>query len=290
MGWTHRKALMVGALTGLVVSGCGGSSSPGDAGSGASSPPLSTVTTVAEVSTTAVENTTVADASTTPTTAATTVADTAPESTAATTTIDPRPINPLDEALALAGELTADAFAAPWTVYAKAGAAPPVSTDSCTYRPDGAVTKLTNGAAQNGPTMQLGDTGAYVYSTSVAFPEETLAMEYVAILNTEVWATCFAAQIQKFQTDNGNDYVVNVATRDSPSLNQGGFESYAEFDITSAKGSIDRVLLVNVFRFGREVIIETQEYAGLSDADKQKVFDDSYTALLAAYNRVIALP
>lgn len=290
MGWTHRKALMAGALAGLVVSGCGGSSSPGDAGPGTSSPPVSTVTTVVEVSTAPEENTTVADAATTPTTPATTVADTASESTAATTTIDPRPINPQDEALAQAGELTADTFAAPWTVYAKGGAAPPVSTDSCAYRPDGAVTMLTNGAAQNGPTMQLGDTGAFVYSSSLAFPQETLAMEYVAILNTEVWATCFAAQIQKFQTDNGYDYVVNVATRDDPSLNQGGFESYAEFDITSAEGSIDRVVLVSVFRYGREVILETQEYAGLSDADKQKFFDDSYTALLAAYNRVVALP
>lgn len=288
MGWTHGKFLMVGALVGLVASGCGGSSSAGDAGSGASSPPRSAVTTVTEVSTTAVTNTTVADTSTS-TTPATTVVDTVPQSTAAATTVDPRPINPQDEALAQAGELTADAFAAPWTVYAKGGAAS-VSTDSCAYRPDGAVTMLTNGAAQNGPTMQLGDTGAFVYSSSLAFPKETLAMEYVAILNTEVWATCFAAQLQKFQTDNGYDYVVNVATRDNPSLNQGGFESYAEFDITSAKGSIDRVVVVSVFRYGREVLLQTQEYAGLSDADKQKVFDDSYTALLAAYNRVHALP
>lgn len=277
---------MVGALGGLVVSGCGGSSSPGDAGSGASSPPVSSVTTVAEISTDARESTTVADAPTTTTTPATTVADTAP---AATTTIDPRPIDPEDEALAQAGELTADAFAAPWKVYAQGGAAP-LSTDSCSYRPDGAVTMLTNGAAQTGPTMQLGDTGAYVYSSSLAFPDETLAMEYVGILNTDAWATCFAAQIQKFQTDNGNDYVVNVATRDNPSLNQGGFESYAEFDITSAEGSIDRVVLVNVFRYGREVILETQEYGSLSDADQQKFFDDSYAALLAAYNRVVAMP
>lgn len=206
-----------------------------------------------------------------------------------TTTIDPRPIDPEDQALAQAGELTADAFAAPWTVYADGGPAP-VSTDSCSYRPDGAVTMLTNGAAQSGPTMQLGDTGAFVYSSSMAFPDETLAMEYVALLNTDAWSSCFAGQIQKFQTDSGNAYVVNVGTRDNPSLGQGGFESFAEFDITSPEGSIDRVVLVFVYRYGRAVVVETVEHASLSDADSQKLFDDSYSALLAAYNRVVALP
>lgn len=285
MGWTHRSVLMVGALAGLVVGGCGGSSSPGDAGSGASSPTVSSVTTVAEVSTGAVGSTTVTDAATT----TTTVADTAPESTAATTTIDPRPIDPEDEALAKAGTLTADAFAAPWTVHTE-GKAAPVSTDSCSYRPDGAVTMLTNGAVQNGPTMQLGDTNAFLHSSSLAFPDETLAMEHVAILNSDVWATCYAAEIQKFQADNGFDKVVSVARRDDPSLNQGGFESFAEFDIASPEGVLERVILVSVFRYGREVIIETQEYGGLSDADSQKFFDDSYAALLAAYDRVVALP
>ncbi|HEY0520798.1 MAG TPA: hypothetical protein VGC84_14990, partial [Ilumatobacteraceae bacterium] len=105
--------------------------------------------------------------------------------------------------------------------------------------------------------MQLGQTGAFVYSSSFAFPDETLAMEYVAILNSDEWGKCFAGQLQNFQANSGNDYVVNVGTRDNPSLNQGGFESYAEFDITSPAGSIDRVDINSVFRYGREVIIET---------------------------------
>ncbi len=283
MRWMRRSALTVGVLAALVVSGCGGSGSPGGATSGQSA---SGVTTLAVVPTDAVATTTVADE---PTSSVTTVADTPPESTGATTTVDPRPIDPEDQALAQAGELTADAFAAPWTVYAEGGPAP-VSTDSCAYRPDGAVTMLTNGAAQSGPTMRLGDTGAFVYSSSLAFPDETLAMEYVAIVNTDAWATCFTAQIQKFQSDSGNNEVVNLATRDDPSLGEGGFESFTEFDITSPEGSIDRVVFVSVYRYGRAVIIETKEYDHLSDADLQKVFDDSYSALLAAYNRVVALP
>ena len=283
MRWMHGSPVAVGVLAMLAVSGCG-SSSPGDAASGESSPSSNAITTILEVTTEAAPTTTVAEAPTT--TPSTTVA--VPVPTAATTTIDPRPIDPEDQALAQAGELTADAFAAPWKVYAEGGAAP-VSTDSCSYRPDGAVTMLTNGASQNGPTMQLGDTGAFVYSSSLAFPDESLAKEYVAIVNLDAWSTCFAGQIQKFQTDSGNDYVVNVATRDNPTLNQGGFESFAQFDITSPTGSVDRSAFVSVFRYGREVIIETQEYAGLSDADHQKVADDSYAALLAAYNRVLAL-
>ncbi len=277
MRWTQRHVFIAGAFGALVAGGCGGSSSP-----------TSDPSTVAAVSTLAAVSTTVA-AVTTTTAPATSVADTVPESKAATTTIDPRPIDPEDEALAKAGTLTADAFTAPWTVYQEGGPSP-VANDSCSYRPDGAVTMMTNGSAQDGPTMQLGETGAYVYSNSRAFPDESLAMEYVALINTDVWATCYAAQLQKFQTDNGKDYVVTVATRDDSTLNQGGFESYAEFDITAVDGTLDRVVLLSVYRYGREVILETVEYGGLEDADRQKVFDDSYAALLAAYNRVDALP
>jgi hypothetical protein len=287
MRWTHRGVLTVGVLAGLVVSGCGGSGSSGATSPESSSPPPDSVssTPVASIETIEATTTTATTAPTSTTVPETTVAD----STAATTTIDPRPINQADQALAQAGELTADAFAAPWTVYAQAASAP-VSTDSCSYRPDGAVTFLTNGASQNGPTMELGDTGAFVYSTSLAFPDETSAMEYVAIVNTDAWGTCFAGQLQQFQANSGNDYVVSVATRDNPSLSQGGFESYAQFNITSPEGAIDRIVLVSIYRYGREVIVATEEYGSLSDADNKKMVDDSYAALLAAYNRITALP
>ncbi|MEO7369516.1 MAG: hypothetical protein ABIZ69_01555, partial [Ilumatobacteraceae bacterium] len=58
-----------------------------------------------------------------------------------TTTTDSRPIDPQDQALALAATLQAADFGAPWTVYAEGGPAP-FSTESCSYHPDGAVTLL----------------------------------------------------------------------------------------------------------------------------------------------------
>lgn len=227
------------------------------------------------------------------TTTATTIAPdtTVAESTSTTDTstpVDSRPIDPEDQALALAGLLQADSFAPPWTVFSEGGP-DVVSTESCSYRPDGAVTYLTNGASQTGPTIQLNDTGAFVSSYTVAFPDEAFATEYIGIVNTDDWAPCRAAQLQQFQTDNGYDFTVTVATRESSTLHQNGFDSYAEFDITAPDGSIGRIVTTSFYRIGREVIVVNQEYSSLADADFTKFFDDAYAALVNSYDRVNAL-
>lgn len=208
--------------------------------------------------------------------------------TSPSTTADPRPVNAQDEAVALAAVLHPEDFPAPWVVYAPGKSFSP-SSDSCTYRPDGAVTLVSNGGAQVGPLMQLGDTGAFVHSVGVAFPDESLAREYIGVVNTDVWGLCFTGQLQKVQTDAGGTDVVKLVTRAEPTLNQNGFESYAEFDITAPDGTVHRVVLSRFYRIGRTVIATVVEYASLSDADSTKFNDDEYNALVAAYARVNAL-
>lgn len=190
--------------------------------------------------------------------------------------------------MALAGVLQAGDYSATWTQYAP-GEARSVDPESCAYRPGGALTLVTNGGGQAGPTMQLGQTGAFTSSLSLAFPDEAAAIDFISVVNSAEWGTCRAQQFQKFQADNGSDSVVTVATRDEPSLNQNGFESYAQFNVSAADGTVQRFILSSFYRRGREVINENEEYAGLSDADFKTFTDDNYTALIAAYNRVSAL-
>lgn len=283
-----KRAVKFGLCAGvaiLVLASCGGDSDSGDATNAPSSQPAAESTPETSPDTSPGSSIAVSTAG-----SATTTAD-PPTTTAAapTTTVDPRPIDPEDEALAVGATLQAASFAAPWTVYFE-GAPAPVSTESCAYRPDGALTLLTNGASQNGPTMQLGDTGAFVGSGGLAFPDETLAMEYIAVLNTDDWATCQVEQIQKFQQDNNSTSVVELATRASDSLNQAGFESYAEFDLKSTDGALERVVMQSYFRLGRTVISQVVEYGALSDTDFDKVVNDAYVALSDSYDRVNALP
>ncbi len=279
-----RKTGLCAGISIVVLTSCGGgsdSSSGTDAPSSAPSADSGIVTSSDNSSTTTVVVSTTESTTTTVEVTTTTI-------TAATTTLDPRPIDPEDQALALAATLQAASFGEPWKVYSEAAAAT-VTTDSCAYRPDGAITLLTNGAAQSGPTMQLGDAGGYVSSSGAAFPDESLAMEYIGVLNTDDWAACRVAELQKFQTNNGSTSVVELATRETPTLNQSGFESYAEFDLKSAEGELQEVLLQSTYRLGRAVISQIVELGALSDSDATKVQDDAYTALSDAYDRVYAL-
>jgi hypothetical protein len=276
-----RKAGLCAGVSVLILTSCGGGSDSSDATAVSSSQPATDSTPETSPTTTIVVSTT-ESATTTADPTTTTIA-------AATTTLDPRPIDPEDEALAVAATQQAASFAAPWTVFSE-GAPDPVSTESCSYRPDGALTLLTNGASQGGPTMQLGDTGAFVSSSGQAFPDETLAMEYVGVLNTDDWAACRVEKLQKFQQDNNSTSVVELATRESDSLNQDGFESYAEFHVKSADGTLQRVVMQSFYRLGRTVISQAIEYGALSDSDLDKLVNDAYIALSDSYNRVNALP
>ncbi|MEY2583166.1 MAG: hypothetical protein QOE09_3015 [Ilumatobacteraceae bacterium] len=208
---------------------------------------------------------------------------------APSTTADPRPLNVADQTLALAGELQAGDFSTAWTQFAPAEARS-VDPEACAYRPGGALTFVTNGGGQAGPTLQLGQTGAFTSSFSLAFPDEAAAIDYISVVNTPEWGTCRTRQFQKFQVDNGSDSVVSVATRDEPSLHQNGFESYAQFNVSAADGTVQRYIISSFYRLGRVVINVNQEYAGLSEADFKTYTDDNYAALIAAYGRINKLP
>lgn len=293
----------------LTITSCGGGSASDGAADvttpqvAPSSAPLETATSPSSTeaaapvtsvgpSTSAVASTTAADTTAVDTIPVDTTASSIEESTTVVTgstgSVDSRPIDPEDEALAKAATLQAASFPTPWTVFSE-GVAVPVPTTSCSYRPDGATALLTNGASQNGPTMQLGDTGAFVASGGVAFPDETLAMEYIGVINTDVWATCTADQFQRNQRDNGFDLVVEVTSRESDTLQQGGFESYAEFAINTPDGSLQRVVSLSFYRLSRTVITQTIEYGAMSDADFATLQDGAYVALTDAYDRVNAL-
>jgi len=149
---------------------------------------------------------------------------------------------------------------------------------------------MARGAGQFGPTMQFGDTGAFVSSTASVLPDESQAVALIAIINSEEWGRCRAQQLQQFQRDNGHDDInVQVTSRTNDNLGQQGFEAYAEFSVTDAAGNVTRAVVVSYYRLGRTVIGVTEEYGALDDTQTSAFFGGSYDALSAAYARVNAL-
>ena len=280
MNGRRRIALGGTAVVGmLVVAACGSDSKDSSATAAAT-------TTIVDASTVPSAATTATTPATEPTAATTaaTVLDTTAEPT---TTVDARPINADDQALALAATLHTEDFAAPWTQYSP-GVAFSASADSCSYEPDGAITKVANGGLQTGPTEQLGETGAYSSSASLVFPDESVAVEYIDLINSDAWGTCQVGKLQEVQDNAGSTNVVKLATRDDPTLNQNGFESYAEFDVVGTDGTTNRIVLFSYYRIARTVIVTVLDYAGLSEADFTTFQGDAYQALVAAYGRVNA--
>ena len=240
-------------------------------------------TTEPPASTTTMSSTTTTSAGP-ETTASTAVAPTS-TTEAPANTIDQPPAVPEDEALAVAATLQASTFPPAWVVYAE-GQPSTISTESCSYRPGGALELVPEGSSQSGPTMQLGDTGAFVSSFSLVFPEESLAVEHIGVVNTEVWGACRAGQLQQFQDDNATGATVSITSRDDPSLGQNGFEGFVEFAISGADGQVQRYVQISLYRLGRVVLGVTSEYGSLSDADFATLTNDGYAALVAAYDRI----
>ena len=166
----RRIALSAAAvLCTSVVAACG-------SGSKDSSATTAAATTIVDASSVPPVATTATTPATEPTadTAAAAVLDTTAQPT---TTVDARPINADDQALALAATLHTEDFPAPWTQYSP-GVAFSASADSCSYQPDGAITKVANGGLQTGPTEQLGETGAYSSTGALVFPDESVGYRY----------------------------------------------------------------------------------------------------------------
>ena len=278
----------------VTLAACGDSDDADEATSTATvTVPASTVPSTTgvldtEASTTVATSTT--DAPTPSTQPATTVPDTtiAVTSVAPTTAPDTRPVDETAQALAQAGTLVAADFPEPWTQYS-AGGEFQADPTSCSYRPDGPTTRVAHGGGQFGPTMQFGDTGAYVSSSASVFADEPDAMDFIDIIGTDEWGTCRAEQLQQAQRDSGfDDITVEVTSRTNEALGQSGLEGYAEFSYTDAAGNLTRVVLVSYYRLGRTVISVVQEYGELSDGESTAFFDDTYNALTAAYERVNA--
>ena len=61
-----------------------------------------------------------------------------------------------------------------------------------------------------------------------------------------------------------------------PTLNQNGFESYAEFDVVGTDGTTNRIVLFSFYRITRTVIVTVLDYAGLSEADFTTFQNDAY--------------
>jgi hypothetical protein len=278
----------------VMLAACGGSD---DADESASTSAVTIAVSTVPPTTGAIEtapSTTLPTPTTQAPTPSTQPATTVPETTAAVTSVvpttvpDTRPVDEAAQALALAGTLVATDFPEPWTQYSPGGEFQADPT-SCSYRPDGPTTRIPHGGGQFGPTMQFGDTTAYVSSSASVFPAETDASEFIDIIATEEWGTCRAEQLQQAQRDAGfDDITVAVTSRTNDVLGQNGLEGYGEFSFTDADGNLTRVVLISYYRLGRTVISVVQEYGELSDTESTAFFDDAYNALTAAYGRVNA--
>lgn len=206
-------SVSVAAVLLLSVASCGSeskSTEPSDAPAGTES--AAATTDVVDPTTTSAEpqDTVVTSPAATEPTESTSAASST--TVAPSTTVDDRPVNTVDQTLALAATLHADDFPAGWTAFTPAEAFR-TSPESCAYRVDGAVTKVSNGGGQGGPNMQLGETGAFAGSFALVFPDESLAIDYIDVVNTEDWSTCRAGQIQQGQVNAGSDNLVAVVTR-----------------------------------------------------------------------------
>jgi hypothetical protein len=282
-------AVGVTALLFLSMASCSSASQsqPSDVPTGTGSAPA-TVLDVGDPTTTGVAP--VETAATVPAATEPPASTSAASSTsiAPSTTLDDRPVNAVDGTLALAATLHAEDFPTAWSAYTP-GEPFRTSPESCSYRAGGAVTQVSNGGGQVGPNMQLGETGAFAGSFVQVFPDESLAIEHIGVVSSEDWGVCRAGQLQQAQADAGSDNLVTVVTRDSLDLNQGGLESYAQFDVSSPDGTLNRVILFSFYRIGRTVIGQVLEYGGLSDTDFATFNTDTHRALTAAYARVNAL-
>lgn len=211
-----------------------------------------------------------------------------PPSTDVEQTVDTRPIDEPSRELATAMTLQTADFDEPWTVFTEAG--PFIVTPAvCSYRPDGAMTRLPNGAAQRGPMLQMGTDPAFVSSSALAFPDETSAQEYVDVVNSDEWAECVRKGIDDGQVALGEtDVEVAVADRTVDGLGEAGLEGYLRLTLSNEEGVFDQVIY-QTYRIGRVVGLVTLEIGAVGDA-AATVFDDGYyNALLKAYDRVDAV-
>lgn len=288
----RSSTVLVTALAALLVTSCSSSSNTSQIASPTATVAASVAESVAESAAPISSTSSTPSEASSPASVAnpsTTDLSTSIPDAGATTTVDLRPLNPVDEALAKAGTLMAADFGPAWTAF-RAAQSGSVDTTSCSYRSDGAVTLVDNGGLQQGPTMELGQSGAFVDSFSIAFPSESLAMEYVGVVSTDVWGACRTKQLQQEAIDRQSGAVVALVTRDAENLHSSGFESFAQFEYTDPDAGVVAELQVSYYRIGRDVIVLAQQSGHLNDADLASLTNDTYTALLAAYARVNALP
>ncbi len=212
-------------------------------------------------------------------------------SDATTSTVDPRPIDETALQLANLANFHEEDFGEGWSAYSPSGPSGQSLTDStaCGWYDGGPLSRLTHGAAQDGPTMQLRDVSAFVTSRVFVFPEEIGAIEFAGIANSEGYADCLRTNLENNYNRNSTDhFTVAVATRTDPNLGTGGFEAYVQLSTTNAAGEVLASAVVSVYRVQRVVIIVFEEEGALELADHDALFAASYQALVASYGRVSA--
>lgn len=212
----------------------------------------------------------------------------APMSTVEEQPADTRPVDEQSRDLATAMTLQAADFPEPWTVFSEA--APfSVTPDLCFYRPEGAVTLLPNGAAQRGPTMQVGTEAGWVSSYAIAFPDEASAQEYVGVVNTDEWAECVRKGFDDRNAAEGSVGIeATIADHTTTGFGEGGQEGDLEITLANEDGVYDTIRYLT-FRIGGVVGAVTLEVGAMDEATSTQFNQGHYDALVKAYDRVYAL-
>lgn len=302
----HFVSVVVIATSALTVAACSSSGSPAASSVGGTVPATASMTTTTFAGTsstmsTVVTATTSGAVTSLPTTDETAagVPDPAPvvpvsiaeatgSTVAPTTTSDPRPVDEPSRQLALAMTLQPADFPEPWTVQSASGPLA-ITPSQCSYRPEGAVTLLANGAAQRGATMQIGTSPGFTSSLAFAFPEESLAQEYVGVVNTDAWAECSRKNLEDAQAAAGfPDVKVAVGDRTYDGIGKGGSEGYLQLTMSRGADVIYQVTYYT-YRLGRVVGVVTLESGALDAATAKALGADEFAALSKAYDRVNAL-
>ena len=223
----------------------------------------------------------------TSTTAQTTTSTTTTTEPTTTTTATPRP--PADaesvelaEAAALRAEDAGDA----WSVHTEGG--PRLLTDqSCSHRDGGPESKLGEGAAQDGPRLQLGDEHAFIASSSFAFPTEQKAVEWIQTVATSEWSDCTLERLHERDLGGSADLEVELDSRQIEHLGENGFEAFAQFYGRGEDGTVALVVNVMHYRMGTVVLENTLvRDAALDPSDWAAVDTAHGSAVAAAWDRL----
>lgn len=192
--------------------------------------------------------------------------------------------------LARAGTLQRGDYPRGWAVASPAAAVDPAQNEaSCSYQPDGPEAELLAGAIRQGPHMQLREAPGYAHSQAYVFADADAAAAWIDHIDSRAWARCVREQLQAFQDEQDSGGRVRLHTRETPSLGQGGFSSYASFSVAGEGGEIQAFTDYQFYVLGRVGIRLGLDIGALSDEQYADYTAGIDQALQAAYARVYEL-